>query len=519
MSHSSNFVVKKYPLDLAQTLASNKIVDEQHDLDSNYFPVVIPLEGSFFNTETSFRLDGNLLKLGIDYQLDALNYEATEQSAKSVYDAIVFRRNLKGKLSISYHVIGEPWVNRVSQIQRLYNLYLGDSRPVMWDNITGKPDGFPCLDHHHYGWDIKDWGALTIAVLNNTQALIKLHTGYETRIEELMNNAINENKVQLNALVTQININSGRINALTDKVTDLNSEVKQVAADFYAEDWVPDTRRINGYPLEQDIILSYRDVGAISSRFKDTFIYGFNDELTNIGKTDNTPARYFNNIGDFMNLPVGYHGYVGSNGAVGFPSGLGWLHKVGNGDPGGRLLYMFYEDNIPSRTWYTIVYRHELGLYWRKGSSGGAPGEVKAWFSHYPPENHVFLHGQPFDPNTNPELLKIFPNASLPDLRGMFLRGLDGGRGIDCEPNRDMGSFQHDRTQEVWGTFAVTLQSLQQNFAEGAFYDTGYGGPGDSGWQYDQETRRYGFNNNRIARTGPEETVKNIAVNWIIMLG
>lgn len=519
MSTNSNFVVKKYPLDLAQTLASNKITNEEHDLDSTSFPVVIPLEGSFYNTELTVKLDGRLLKLGIDYQLDALNYEATELSAKSVYDAIVFRRNLKGKLSLSYHVIGEPWVNRVSQIQRLYNLYLGDNRPVLWENITGKPDGFPCLDHHHYGWDIKDWGALTIAVINNTQALIKLHTSYEVRIDQLLQNAINESKLQLDNLIALINSNSNRINQIKDDLKRVEDAVNTVSADFYAEDWVPETRKINGYTLDKDIVLNNRDVGAISSTYKDTFIYGFNDNLTNIGKQDNTSVRYFNNIGEFMNLPVGYHGYVASNGAVRFPTNRGWLHKIGSGEPHERLFYMFYEEALPSHSWYSMAYRYESTPDWRKGALSGAPGEIKAIFSMSPPENHVFLNGQQFDLRSNPQCAKMFPNGYLPDARGMFLRGLDNGRGLDCEPNRGLGSYQHDRMQDLWGTFAVTLQHVNQNFTEGVFFDTGYTGPGDNGWQWTDETRRYGFHNNRVARTGPEETVKNLAVNWIIMLG
>lgn len=519
MSTNSNFVVKKYPLDLAQTLASNKISNEEHDLDSTSFPVVIPLEGSFYNTELTVKLDGKLLKLGIDYQLDALNYEATELSAKSVYDAIVFRRNLKGKLSLSYHVIGEPWVNRVSQIQRLYNLYLGDHRPVIWDNITGKPDGFPCLDHHHYGWDIKDWGALTIAVINNTQALIKLHTNYEVRIDILLQNAINESKLQLDSLLTLINNNSSRINKLRDDLKATNEIAVGVSMDFYAEEWVPETRKINGHTLEEDVVLNNRDVGAISSTYKDTFIYGFNDNLTNIGKQDNTSVRYFNSISEFMSLPVGYHGYVASNGAVKFPTDRGWLHKIGSGEAHDRLFYMFYEESIPSHSWYSMAYRYESTPNWRKGAVSGAPGEVKAIFTATPPENHAFLNGQGFDLRANPHCAKMFPNGFLPDARGMFLRGLDGGRGLDCEPNRGLGSYQYDRTQQVWGIFSNTLFNMAEIYTEGVFYDTGYGGFGDGKQGQMGETRRYGFDLSRQARVGPEETVKNLAVNWVIMLG
>lgn len=519
MITNSNFVVKKYPLDLAQTQNSNKIYNEEHDLDSNDFPIVIPLEGSFYNSGITIKLDDKLLKLGIDYQLDALNYEATELSAKSVYDAIVFRRNLKGKLTLDYHVIGEPWVNRVSQIQQLYKLYLGDHRPVLWENITGKPDGFPCIDHHHYGWDIKDWGSLTIAVIENTRALVNLHSSYEVRLDQLLKNAINETKLQLNSVIDLINNNSSKISQLKNDVKMAEDTLRTLSDDFYAEDWVPQIRTINNKLLDKDIRLDSRDVGAISSTYKDTFIYGFNDNLTNIGKQDNVTIRYFNSISEFMDLPIGFHGYVASNGIVNLPTNRGWLHKVGSGELNEYMFYIFYEEAIPPHSWYLMVYKHDVTLNWRKSTYSGVPGEVKAYFSIVPPDNHAFLDGRSFDMKSNPICAKIFPSGNFPDTRGLFLRGLDGGRKLDCEYDREIGSYQHDRTQHVWGIFSNTMVNTAQIHTEGAFYDTGYEQFGDGKTGDWGETRRFGFDNSKLVRVGPEETVKNLAVNWIIMLG
>lgn len=519
MPSNSNFIVKKYPLDIPRRLASNKIENEEQQLDSNYFPVIIPQEGSFFNLEVTVKLDGKKLRFGIDYQFDALNFEATELAVTSVYDAIVFRRNLKGKLSLSYHVIGEPWVNRVSQVQRLYSLYLGDTRPVLWENITGKPDGFPCVDHHHFGWDIKDWGALTIAIMDTTQALLKLHTSYEARIDKIVANAIKDNQENIDNILALLSQDWNRFKAIEDKINNINLRLNEVYNDFYAEDWVPETRKVNGHALENDIVLNNVDVGAASTIYKDTFRQGFNDELTNIGKAVATPVRIFNSMTEFFDLPVGYHGYVGTSAAVPFPTYRGWLHKLGYNDYRSNAYYLFYEESDHVLTWCCMPRNYTTYPNWIKSSSVGVPGSVSAYFGGTPPYNHAFLCGQQFDVGANPTCYQMFPTGFFPDARGMFFRGWDYGRGLDSESWRGLGSYQEDKMQRLTGIFSITLQHKNQVYTEGVFYDTDYRGPGDDGWQWTEETRRFAFDNARQARTGTENTVKNLAINWMITLG
>ena len=57
------------------------------------------------------------------------------------------------------------------------------------------------------------------------------------------------------------------------------------------------------------------------------------------------------------------------------------------------------------------------------------------------PEGCLALNGQKFDTSRYPQLAKLYPTGTLPDLRGEFLRGWDNGRGVDA--GRGLLSWQY----------------------------------------------------------------------------
>ncbi len=116
-----------------------------------------------------------------------------------------------------------------------------------------------------------------------------------------------------------------------------------------------------------------------------------------------------------------------------------------------------------------IVVQYNGVLYQSVASSNtSVPGTDSNWISYYPANvnNHVNLPigcpqpfagttaptgwiiamGQAFDTAAYPELAKVFTNGLLPDLRGVFLRGLDLGRGFDV--GRGLLSYQSDKLFE-----------------------------------------------------------------------
>jgi len=77
------------------------------------------------------------------------------------------------------------------------------------------------------------------------------------------------------------------------------------------------------------------------------------------------------------------------------------------------------------------------------GSDTFPVGSPIPWPSNSIPNGYFLCNGQAFDRARNPKLAQAYPSGILPDLRGVFLRGLDAGRGFD--PGRAILSYQKDQ--------------------------------------------------------------------------
>lgn len=103
--------------------------------------------------------------------------------------------------------------------------------------------------------------------------------------------------------------------------------------------------------------------------------------------------------------------------------------------------------------------------------------------------------------------------GTLPDLRGVFVRGLDQGRGQD--PGRGLGSYQADTIQNITGQFR--LQGTQAaEVANGAFAHISSGGQHGGGHSNNPWNPLIDFNAARVARTAAETRPKNVALVYCI---
>lgn len=95
---------------------------------------------------------------------------------------------------------------------------------------------------------------------------------------------------------------------------------------------------------------------------------------------------------------------------------------------------------------------------------------------------------------------------NLPDLRGVFVRGWDDGRGVDG--GRGFGSTQDFAIQNITGQFGIDDRALNTSIT-GPFYDAG---GADTGSGYGGGGNIIGFDASRVVKTANETRPINVAL-------
>lgn len=145
-----------------------------------------------------------------------------------------------------------------------------------------------------------------------------------------------------------------------------------------------------------------------------------------------------------------------------------------------------------------VEFRHD-GRFYVNGSDMSPAGAIVAWLSETPPAGWLLCNGAGFNKTLFPWLALVFPKGVLPDLRGVFLRGKDSGRGID--PNRNLGELQ-------WGQAPASAIG-RGDWGNYAGRDTGR--PGRVGTDSDGN-----YNVKQETEAQRETRPVNVSVNYIV---
>lgn len=131
------------------------------------------------------------------------------------------------------------------------------------------------------------------------------------------------------------------------------------------------------------------------------------------------------------------------------------------------------------------------------------------------PSGFLKCNNWEFDKTAYPELAKMYPSGYLPDLRGVFIRGLDDGRGIDN--GRKILSYQGDASRKIWGEISPISESFgSEPVATGAFsyfekhsdHSPANIDRGITGGVY--------FDSSRVVPTAAENRPHNVAFMYIV---
>ncbi|EOI1393223.1 shufflon system plasmid conjugative transfer pilus tip adhesin PilV [Klebsiella oxytoca] len=93
--------------------------------------------------------------------------------------------------------------------------------------------------------------------------------------------------------------------------------------------------------------------------------------------------------------------------------------------------------------------------------SGVPSGTIVIWGSPAIPDGWFHCNGQHFNAQLNPRLALLYPDGRVPDLRGVFLRGLDSGAGVDPDMNRALLDLQGESLKRH--SHQVPLERLREN--------------------------------------------------------
>ena len=167
------------------------------------------------------------------------------------------------------------------------------------------------------------------------------------------------------------------------------------------------------------------------------------------------------------------------------------------------------------------------------------PGSIQPYGGTTAPDGWLLCNGDPVSQDDYPDLFDVIgtsfgdgsdgdgdDNFNLPDLRGMFLRGVDNGTGNDADAasrtkmNDDqvvlgdvVGSYQKDAIRNITGYARVSTRS--RGAVPPFSYGTNYGDAFDSSSANGYDSLLH-FNASTVVPTGEDNRPKNISVNYII---
>ncbi len=178
-----------YPLDTTGSALSNRVRGEFQTLSpptqSDNFHFIIPKSGPYYRDTMKVRhvSTNRLLVRGIDWEaghyFHSASYE-TESVKGGIYQSILFLdRSLSGQVHLEeYFVLGGEWSLNENKILEILSNRLVDPRSVTYEQVSGKPEVFPPIEHMHPAGDL-------VGMREQTEATYQISAAIRDQTEEL----------------------------------------------------------------------------------------------------------------------------------------------------------------------------------------------------------------------------------------------------------------------------------------------------------------------------------------------
>lgn len=146
----------RYPLDRTGVSQNNYVAYERHEIGDNQRRAIAPLYGTFVaDSLVLYDVQRQRPLTKSEYKFFLLNREATKYTGKNCYYMVVITEKGVGSVvDVSYQAVGGEHTSFRNAIDILSSTALIDQRPVLWDDIDGKPTAFKPSKHMHDVGDI-----------------------------------------------------------------------------------------------------------------------------------------------------------------------------------------------------------------------------------------------------------------------------------------------------------------------------------------------------------------------------
>lgn len=157
--------------------------------------------------------------------------------------------------------------------------------------------------------------------------------------------------------------------------------------------------------------------------------------------------------------------------------------------------------------------------------AGNPVGTIITFAALAPPDGYLKCNGAVVSRTTYARLYNAIGDTygagdgsttfSIPDLRGEFIRGLDEGRGVDPDSNRNLWSLQGDTIRNIVGTVSMSSSGWFDTL-NGPFYNIGTTNGSSTNGSLNGRTDDFGFDASRVVPTSSENRPRNRALVYCI---
>ena len=470
----------QYALDPTGLNSDNLVHNEIHQLTPNRrIRAIAPIYGAYY-TEGLIVTDGStqgVLTKGVDYITVDLVPTASETYGKEICSVIlVLNTNVSNTVYITYQVLGGMYTKNFSGIANYINTLAIDNRPVAWPNIIGKPSSFNPTQHLHDIGDVYGFEYITYALERIRSAILVGDNYAYDQVLAYVDSMINTLK---NLFIRSLSDYNAHILDLSNPHQTDKSQVgleylENMRAASIADGAIAanaiDTTPINTV-IPEDKYVSLRSLVS----FKNTIFNKIEAGIVNILNTvqadmntlrDETAAQ-LSTMRDSMNNTVSQ-----------------------------------LQTDLNNKIMKAMI------------------GIPQPYPLTIPPTGWLVMDGQVINATKYPILASIY-GANLPDLRGMFIRGWDNGKGIDSD--RGLLSNQGDAIRNITGKLQAgdpnypNVQFVDGLITEGVFATIpgSKAFTGDWGGSGANQAAGATFDASRVVPTADENRPINKAFNYI----